>query len=208
MTDAVYIDGKPLVVSAVSKDRDARSGKISGAFARGYKLHAAVNANRRIVVWSVMGLNEDEKTVARQVLLPQLPPLTADGLVLADSNYDSAPLHEEVSEPLGVWLVHPLRNQKRAVGAFREQKLRQMPVTRRELVRLWERHPELMRFTYKSRQEIERVFGVLTCTAGGLANLPAWVRGLERVRRWVGVKIIHYNARLTVHERLKATVAA
>ncbi len=203
MTPAVYIDGKPLVVSAVSKDRDARSGKISGAFARGYKLHAAVNANRRIVVWSVMGLNEDEKTVARQVLLPQLPPLTPDGLVLADSNYDSGPLHAQVSEPLGVWLVHPLRNQHRAVGKFREQKLRQMPASRRELVRLWEQHPELMRFTYKARQEIERVFGVLTCTAGGLANLPAWVRGLERVRRWVGVKIILYNARLQVRERLQ-----
>jgi len=208
MTDAVYIDGKPLVVSAVSKDRDARSGKISGAFARGYKLHAAVNAKRRIVVWSVMGLNEDEKTVARQVLLPQLPPLTPDGLVLADSNYDSAPLHQEVSEPLGVWLVHPLRGQRRAVGAHRASKLRQMPPSRRELVRLWEQHPELMRFTYKSRQEIERVFGVLTCTAGGLANLPAWVRGLDRVRRWVGVKIIFYNARLVARERLAAEAAA
>ena len=208
MTSAVYIDGKALPVSPVSKDRDARRGKISGAFARGYKLHAAVNANRRIVVWSVMGLNEDEKTVARQVLLPRLPPLTPDGLVLADSHYDSAPLHKEVSEPLGVWLVHPLRNQKRAVGAFREQKLRQMPVTRRELVRLWNEHPALMRYTYKARQEIERVFGVLTCTAGGLANLPAWVRGLERVRRWVGVKIIFYNARLEVRERLEATAAA
>jgi hypothetical protein len=208
MTNAVYIDGKPLTVSPVSKDRDAKRGKISGGFARGYKLYAAVNAGRRIVVWSVMGLNEDEKTVARQALLPQLPPLTDDGLVLADSHYDSAPLHAEVSEPLGVWLVHPLRNQHRAVGAFREQKLRQMPVSRRELVRLWEAHPELMRFTYKARQEIERVFGVLTCTAGGLANLPAWVRHLDRVRRWVGVKIILYNARLEVRDHQQPLAAA
>jgi hypothetical protein len=50
--------------------------------------------------------------------------------------------------------------------------------------------------------EIERVFGVLSCTAGGLAGLPAWVRGLERVRRWVGVKIILYNARLKVRDSL------
>jgi hypothetical protein len=212
MTNAVYIDGKALVVSPVSKDRDAKRGRISGAFARGYKLHAAVNADRRIVVWSVMGLNEDEKTLARHVLLPQLPPqlppLSGDALVMADSHYDSAPLHEEVSEPLGVWLVHPLRNQHRAVGVFREQKLRQMPWSRRELVRLWEEHPELMRFIYKARQEIERVFGVLTCTAGGLANLPAWVRGLARVRRWVGVKIILYNARREVRENPQQLAAA
>src|SRR5439155_14792056 len=36
MTNGVYIDGKALVVSPVSKDRDAKRGKISGAFARGY----------------------------------------------------------------------------------------------------------------------------------------------------------------------------
>jgi len=208
MTNAVYIDGKPLPVSPVSKDRDAKRGKISGAFARGYKLHAVVNASRRIVVWSVMGLNEDEKTVARHVLLPNLPPLTPDGLVLADSQYDSAPLHAQVSEPLGVWLMHPLRNQQRATGVFREQKLQQMPWSRRELVRLWEEHPELMRFTYKARQEIERTFGVLTCTAGGLSNLPAWVRGLERVRRWVGVKILLYNARLDVQTNDQPLAAA
>lgn len=208
MTQTVYIDGKPLTVSPVSKDRDAKRGKISGAFARGYKLYAAVNANRRIVVWSVMGLNEDEKTVARHALLPQLPPLTPDALVIADSHYDSAPLHAQVSEPLGVWLIHPLRNQQRATGQFRARKLRQMPWSRRELVRQWEDHAELMRFVYKARQEIERVFGVLTCTAGGLASLPAWVRHLDRVRRWVGVKIILYNARLEVRETHQPLAAA
>lgn len=208
ITNAVYIDGKALVVSPVSKDRDAKRGKISGAFARGYKLYAAVNANRRIVIWSVMGLNEDEKTIARHVLLPNLPPLSNDALVMADSHYDSAPLHEEVSEPLGVWLMHPLRGQDRATGQFRARKLRQMPWSRRQLVRLWENHAELMRFIYKARQEIERVFGVLTCTAGGLASLPAWVRHLDRVRRWVGVKIILYNARLAVRESHQPLAAA
>jgi hypothetical protein len=207
-TEAVYIDGKALPVSPVSKDRDARRGRISGAFARGYKLHAAVNAARRIVVWSVMGLNEDEKTVARHALLPNLPPLTRDGLVLTDSHYDSAPLHAQVCEPLGVWLVHPLRGQDRAGGKNRWWKLRQMPASRRALVSLWERHAELMRFTYKARQQIERVFGVLTCTAGGLSNLPAWVRGLDRVRRWVGVKIALYNARLALQQRLQPLAAA
>jgi len=35
-----YLDGKPLLVSPVSKDRDARRGRVSGGFAKGYKLHA------------------------------------------------------------------------------------------------------------------------------------------------------------------------
>src|ERR1051325_11050827 len=49
-----YFDGKPLLVSAVSKDRQAASGHIRGGFAKGYKLHAYVNDRRRICVWSVM----------------------------------------------------------------------------------------------------------------------------------------------------------
>ena len=65
-----------------------------------------------------------------------------------------------------------------------------------------------MRFVYKARQQIEGVFGVLTCTAGGLSNLPAWVRHLDRVRRWVGVKVILYNARLELREQLRSTTAA
>ena len=40
---------------------------------------------------------------------------------------------------------------------------------------------------------IERVFGVLCCTAGGLGALPPWVRTLDRVRRWVGAKIVLYK---------------
>jgi 2-polyprenyl-6-methoxyphenol hydroxylase-like FAD-dependent oxidoreductase len=142
-----------------------------------------------------------EPAVKRFAVFPQ-------ALVMMDSNYDSAPLHQQVCEPRDLWLVHPLQGQDRAGGKNREWKLRQMPATRRALVGLWERHAELMRFTYKARQEIERVFGVLTCTAGGLANLPAWVRGLPRVRRWVGVKIILFNARLALRQHAQPVTAA
>ena len=193
------IDAKALPVSPVSKDPDATRGKISGAFARGYKLHAVIDQRRRIVVWSLMGLNADEKTVAQVGLLPRLGPLPPDALLLGDSNYDAAPLHR-LATPRGLCLLHPLRGQDRAGGAFRARKLRQMPPSRRALVTLWERHAALTRFVMKWRWEIERVFGRLTCTAGGLSGLPAWVRRLSRVRRWVGVKVALYNARLTARE--------
>ena len=200
------VDGKALPVSAVSGDRGARRGKISGAFARGYKLHALVNEACRVVVWSVTGLNGDEKTVAR-ALLPHAPPMPASAVILADSNYDSAPLHRDAAGQggaAGAWLVHPLRGQRRARGRFRERELRQMPASRRALVQAWEQRPALLRMASRWRQQIERVFAVLSCTGGGLAALPAWVRGLERVRRWVGAKIILYNARLEARERLRA----
>ena len=212
LSDAGYLDGKALPVSPVSKDRQATRGRVSGGFAKGYKLHAFVNERRRIVVWSVMGLNVAEQSVAAE-LLPHVAPALAPGaVVMADSNYDSAPLHKTAADPLGVCLLHPLKGQQR-VGpdGHHPVTLRQMGGTRRELVGCWDEHPALARFVLKARDAIERVFGVLTCTAGGLAALPAWVRTLGRVRRWVGVKIILYNARLKVQkarQRQRLTAAA
>lgn len=205
-----FVDGKALPVGPASGDRDARQGKISGAFARGYKLHALVNEARRIVVWSVTGLGGDEKTVARVALLPHAPPMPPGAVVLADSNYDSAPLHRAAAGQdggAGAWLVHPLRGQRLTRGRFRDREMRQMPASRRALVRAWERRPALVRCAMRWRNQVERVFAALTCAGGGLAALPAWVRGMERVRRWVGVKIILYNARLGMRERLRAATA-
>lgn len=204
MTEAGYIDGKALCVSPVSKDREARRGRISGGYAKGYKLHVFVNRRRRIVVFSVMGLNIAEQTVAAQ-MLPFLPLLSPDGLVMMDSNYDSAPLHK-LAEPMGIALIHPLKGQDRVgPGGHHPVTLRQMGSSRRELVQAHDKYPDLMSYVLNMRDEIERVLGVLVCTAGGLASLPPWVRTLSRVRRWVGVKIILYNARLEVQETLQKT---
>ena len=208
--DEGYLDGKALLVSPVSKDRQATRGRVSGGFAKGYKLHAFVNEHRRIVVWSVTGLHADEKTVARH-LLPHLPPMAPGAVVMKDSNYDSAPLHKDAAALLPeAAMVGPLRGQNH-VGddGHHPVTLRQMGPQRRELVAAWQHCPRLVELTLRSRDTIERTFGVLVCTAGGLGTaLPPWVRTLARVRRWVGAKIVLYNARLAVQDRLRAGVAA
>lgn len=209
-SDEGYIDGKPLLVSPVSKDRQALRGKVCGGFAKGYKLHAFVNERRRVVVWSVTGLCGDEKTVAT-ALLAHWPPMTPDAVIFKDSNYDSAPLHKAAAELLPhVRLVGPLKGQDRVGSAGHHPvTLRQMGSARRELVAAWQRCSDLLELTLRARDTIERAFGVLCCTAGGLGTaLPPWVRTLARVRRWVGAKIILYNARLTVQDRLQNKAAA
>jgi hypothetical protein len=208
--DEGYVDGKPLLVSPVSKDRQAKRGRVSGGYAKGYKLHAFVNDRRRVVVWSVTGLSADEKTVALHALLPHLPPMAPGALVLKDGNYDSAPLHKAASALVPhVRLVGPLRGQQRVRdGGHHPVTLRQMGAARRELLAAWQHCPDLVRLALKSRDEIDRAFGVLCCTAGGLGTaLPPWVRTLDRVRRWVGAKIILYNARLAVQDRLRRDAA-
>lgn len=210
LTDEGYLDGKALLVSPVSKDRGATRGRVSGGFAKGYKLHAFVNEHRRIVVWSVTGLHEDEKTVARH-LLPHLPPMSPDALVLKDSNYDSAPLHKDAAAVVpDARLVGPLKGQDRVgPGGHHPVTLRQMGPQRRELLAAWQRCPGLVKLAMRARDTIERVFGVLVSTVGGLGTaLPPWVRTLDRVTRWVGVKVILYNARLAVQDRPREQPAA
>ena len=54
---------------------------------------------------------------------------------------------------------------------------------------------EFGRDLHHERDMIERVFGTLTCTAGLLNGLPAWVRTYPRVHRWVQAKIALYHLR-------------
>lgn len=178
-TPLLIVDGKPLLVSPVTQDRDARCGHVTGGFGKGYKLHAMVTQDKRIIVWSVTALNVHETHVAQE-MCAYLPPQRADALILRDGNYDAADLHKEVSRT-GARLVVPLRGM-----ATHPVTLRQMGAARREHIKATTETPDLVKSILKIRSGIERTFSMLTCYGGGLGPLPAWVRGLERVRRWVG----------------------
>ena len=211
-----YFDGKPLTVSPVSKDPDARRGHVTGGFAKGYKLHAYVNEHRRIVVWAVTPLNTDEKQVAL-AMLGHLPPDPLGRVLdLADSNYDAAavglrpppPLHK-AGDAMGRRLLTPLRAQQRVdpAAGHHPVTLRQMGPARRELVAAWDAHPDLCRFVLNARNNVEGTFSVPT-VACQVGPLPAFARRLERVRRYAGAKIILYHARLLAQEQQEQAAAA
>src|SRR5262249_61197646 len=82
------MDGKPLPVARHSKDPDAQSGRGVGGMAKGYKLHASIDARGVFVAFMVTSLPVGEARVAKK-LLPQLPEQLTH--VLADVNYDSQP---------------------------------------------------------------------------------------------------------------------
>jgi hypothetical protein len=72
----------------------------------------------------------------------------------------------------------------------------------------WDESPGLCRFVRKGRGGIERNFSTRTCAGGGSGPLPAWVRSLARVRRWVGAKVVLYNARLQLRRGHEAKAVA
>lgn len=181
-----FFDGKALPVSNYSQDPDARDGYANGGMCCGYKLHAWATEDGRIPLFIVRPLNEGEPKVARQ-LAPQVPP---GQTVLADANYDSAPLYQALAER-DSQLLTPLKGRARS-----PRSLRRMPAARRRAIDLWDRRPTFCQRLGRERIGIERIFSTLTCFGGGLAPLPHWVRRLHRVERWVTAKLAIYHARL------------
>lgn len=193
-----YFDGKLLPVAMHSKDRQATKVRTNHGYVRGYRLHAWATDRGFLPVWSVTGAHEGEQTVARR-LCPHLPPMAADALVLGDVRFDSAKLYADVAVT-GATRLTPLQ----AISQV-PRKRQAMGPARRAAVEAWEQTPAFVRQILHERGAIERIFGTLSGTAGGLGPLPAWVRGLDRVRRWVGIKVILYNARLRLrHARKRA----
>jgi len=180
-----FLDGKPLSVSFCSHDPDARVGYATTGFARGYKLHALASSDGRILRHALRPMNEGEAKVARGFAGDDV-----GGWVLADANYDTKNLYQAFGA-YGVQLLTPLKRI-----AVHPGPLRRMGPHRRFAIWLYQQSSTGYRALLDRRDEMERIFSRVTCFGGGLAPLPAWVRRLDRVTRWVTAKIAIYHARL------------
>ncbi len=183
----VSVDGKALPISDYSRDADATNGWGTGHFQRGYKLHGCVSDDDVFVGFEVHPINVAERAVARDLLDQNVGPGV---LALGDTQYDSSPLHT-VCRLRGGRLLTPLRGRARSVD-----QVRRMDAGRRQLIALWDDQPKVMERLLHERKRIERAFATLGNAGEGLKGLPPWVRGLNKVRRWVTIKIIFYHARL------------
>ena len=176
------LDGKPLTIGGCSKDRQAGYGRAAGGKARGYKIHAIYGSDGSIAEWRIAPLNVDERVMAARML--RVAPV--QGYVLADSNYDSNPLHHICDQRGNVQLVTPRRygpgrghgHRKQTTGRLRSKDLLENP------------QPRFGQQLFAQRADIERNFGNLTNWGGGLTHLPAWARTYRRVHRWVQAKLI------------------
>lgn len=173
-----FVDGKPLPVGGNSKDPDARFGRGAGCLAKGYKLHTVWTTRPVPEAWEVTPLNGNEKAVAEQLV----GQLGHGGYLLGDGNYDASYVYDAAARQ-GYPLVSPCRKAKEPGSG----KHYQSPHRLRGLAIL---QGDFGKALYKARTAIERSFGHAGSFGGGLGPLPAWVRGLDRVRTWVWAKLI------------------
>jgi len=177
------LDGKPLLVSGVSKDPDAKRGHGAGGMGKGYKLHT-LWANRSLPeAWEVTPLNVAETAVAQR-LLPQAP---GAGYVLADGNYDASVVFDAAAAS-GRQLVTPMPKPNAGKGHHYQSPHRKRCI---ELLR-----GDFGRSLYEGRRQIERLYGNAVSFGGGLTAPPPWVRGQERVRTWLWAKLLINAARI------------
>jgi Transposase DDE domain len=173
------LDGKPLLVSDVSKDWDATNGRGTRGMSRGYKLHVAVSLQGIIEAFEVQPLNVNERLPARR-LCRSLPGQVRR--VLADGGYDSGPLHQTLSASR-LKLYTPILNGYASPRSHPRRRV----LLRLSRTPLWPRLKSL-------RDRVERPLAWLGNVGFGLKGLPNWVRRLPRVTRWVSGKILLYHA--------------
>ena len=171
------LDGKPLPIGRHSHDPDADFGRGSRGIDKGYKAHLLWHASP-LPIWEVRPMNVAEPTMALRLISRA----AGEGYVLADKSYDSNPLHRRASAK-GLQLVAPPKKDKGAGRGHHRQspaRLHALEMLRRPMGR------DLMRL----RVRVEQRLGNLCSFGGGLAPLPSWVRRLDRVRRWVQMKLV------------------
>lgn len=190
------IDGKALAVSPISRDAEATFGRGSGGWQKGYKLHAIWGHGPLPVAWALSSLHVSEKVIARQ-LIEDLP---GGGYLLGDAQYDVNPLYDRATQ--AGWQLVAKKTRGRGKGGLGHR--RQSPGRLRSIALLQHEFGQML---YQERKQIERYFGTLTATGGGLAALPAWVRGFQRVRNWVHAKLLAHAARWLLKRQPKTALA-
>ena len=185
-----FVDGKPLPIGGNGKDPDARFGRGAGCIAKGYKLHAVWSTRPVPETWELTPLNANEKAVAARLS----GQLQYGGYLLADGNFDASYVYD-AAFARGYQLVAPFRKADKPGSGKHYQsphRLRSIQIMRSDFGKA----------LYRARTAIERSFGNATSFGGGLGPLPAWVRGLERVRTWVWAKLLINAVRIQRHKDL------
>ncbi len=193
----LIVDGKAFELHNRSRDRDAKVGWASGGYAKGYKLHAIIDDQQRVVNWRVTPMNKAETVVAAEIIRESSTAHLAP-LMVGDRSYDTNPLHAATSE-LGVQLLAGRRKPNRDIGhrLHHPHRLRAIEFTENRGGWMWD-------YLRNRRQDIERFFSSLVCSGVGISHLPPWIRRKHRVTNWIGAKLVINAARIV---RLRTLLA-
>lgn len=157
--------------------------------ARGYKLHAVVDAGGPADAWRVAGMDANEKPVAQAVFAAGLRPGTL--YVVADNQYDGNETFDACAAAGAQLVVARRRKRPAGVGHRRQSphRLRSLALTDNPLAACGQA-TSFGQDLVRGRGGVERRFGQHGNVGGGLGPLPNWVRRPRRVALWVAGKLL------------------
>ncbi len=152
-----------------------------------------------VIAYETHPLNVAETTTAADLMSDPYTPIPDGSLLLGDRLFDSNNLHKAAWQR-GCQLIAPRKRPGTGLGNRRHHP------NRRESMRFTEGTDQAIWHDVLARQreKIERFFGMLVASSGGLIGLPAWVRRLHRVRLWVAAKLAINAARIASKRALAA----
>lgn len=196
----VFMDSTFLTTGFFSHDPESRWTCHGGKWFRGYALHTICDEQGRLWAWRVTSANVQEMRAARH-LIRQLAAQNIQEIkmVIADSGYDSEPLHQLVRRRLKAMLLAPIN--KRAVKKGRWQ----TPKPGREASASFLQKPQGQKLMSR-RNSIERWYSLFKGSSN-VSMLPYHVRHLRCVRRWVDLKLLVFFAHQYLVQKDLQTVA-
>ena len=189
----VLMDSTFLLTGPYSRDAESRWTCHGGKWFLGYALHAVVDNAGHLWAWHVTSANVQEMKVARR-LVRQIAASDRASVrwIIADSGYDSEPLHQLVRRRLDARLVAPLNLRGAKTDAWRGRQpgrdaCARLPSTEQGLALLRERSViERWNSWFKGNSNV--------------SMLPYHVRGLRRVRLWIDLKLAVFSVHQYLNE--------
>lgn len=181
------IDGKPMAVARHTRDQQAARGYGAGQFQWGYKLHLIDGGRAMPEAWAVTPMNTSESKTAR-TLVPQLQ---GQGYLLGDANYDDDRLYALCADK-GLRFIAPRRRPGTGLAkgkTFHPDRLRAIGTLESSGLTAG-RRMTFGKTMMVIRRRVETTLGRWTSHALGFKGLPAWTRGLHRVKQWVHAKLL------------------
>jgi hypothetical protein len=198
-TAHVVMDATLMLTGAYSRDRDSRWTCHGGKWFRGYALHAICGRNGQLLAWHVTSANVQEMKAAKR-LVRQLAAFGAKvECVIADSGYDSEPLHQLMRRRLQAPLLAPVNLRGARSDTWRERQPGRAQADRL----LQTAHGRML---LNERSMIER-WNSWFKGRSNVSMLPYHIRRLHRVRLWVNLKLALFFVHQHLHQ-LRVTTAA